>query len=604
MPLQKFRDRQKIIYWLVALIVVPSFVLLGFSGAFMSAPPPEVGKYFGKKCTAVDFEQFQRRLYGVNRGRPAYFVRGNPMTGEMQPICSAPLTAFLLLALIDDASRHGVEICDEEIATFIRAQIKYTGKDNAEFRRVIQQQLDHRSIPLNSIFEYQQAVREILTARKYLALIDNSLIIPRAFAELQFVQEDTEYSYQRVFVGNKEQQASAEKAINDLPETELLSRAEIFIRERQNAQNRHLSPFLWEKPRWQLEYITLPITPLAVNPNAEKIDEEQIKTAKENQQTEAREIFKREFGEFMRRKIRDSIAQEQTTVAPITLAEINADERLRKIKLTAGNTGEQLLTTEEIFATDALKDFSAAALLLNYLDMQICRQTDNAKDLASAQEAANNILQPYQKSFRGYPSMTGTGEEIPLQGETGLLNFRVTQYASGAPRRLQNATADGMKTDADLLKEVKTALINEAANAQAMQKALEIQIALRDGKTVENITTDKKKFNELNSTGLAKLRGTNVGNVLAPQLVTQPEIGFEVLQLTAIEIPKIAGALDNSKIDRLQEYLTMSWRSGQEYAPEKIDTPLFLLGTRLGEYLQSLLNSGDIAYDKILDNRE
>ena len=64
MALQQFRDKQKLIYWIISPIVILSFVLLGFTGVFEQggAGSAPVGRYFGKRCSYNDFYAFQRDL--------------------------------------------------------------------------------------------------------------------------------------------------------------------------------------------------------------------------------------------------------------------------------------------------------------------------------------------------------------------------------------------------------------------------------------------------------------------------------------------------------------------------------------------------------------
>ncbi|GHV21336.1 hypothetical protein AGMMS49959_10310 [Planctomycetales bacterium] len=653
MALQKFRDRQKLIYWGIAIVVIPSFVLLGFSGLFMGDGGSQtVGSAFGKKLSYNEFDQFQRRLFGINHGRPSYFG-ALTFNQQFQPITNEGVTAYLLYAMTADAKRHGLEVTDEEVGTFIRAQVGYAGNDGKEFQDRIKRALTSRAVPLDDLYSYQLAVREHLLARKFLALLDNSLVIPAPLAELQNAQEHSTYTGKRAVVTFASQREAAAAEIAQLDDAALTARAADFIRSHQTAANRARYPFLWNKSRWQLDYVFAPFIVLGKEPNitdaqiadyynankeqfaeaptaenaatstpaattpektsATATDAEKLPTATAYQPlaavrekivaelrqrartAQAREVLRRDFRDFIRQRDRTG---EHTDI--VTVAEINADPRLQELGLKAGNTGAAQ-TAEEIFTADNADEnrrgFAVATFMLDYLDREITQASDAAATPEAKQKAVAEILLPFQRDFRGM-AIQGVDNQSPVGGDNGLLEYRVVDYRAGSAKEL---VVDGERDEA-LLAAVKEALIGELAEKKALDEAASIAAAWQKNETDDKYPPQTRTAAQLDSAAWRELPNLTIGAVTVPQTVAQPEAGYEVAQLLAVNIPPVNDAAP--EVANLRRYETQAGRSNLRYAPEVIPqmNGLIPIGARAFNYFQENFTNGNFTFKPIFQS--
>lgn len=634
MALQQFRDKQKLIYWIISPIVILSFVLLGFTGVFEQggAGSAPVGRYFGKSCSYNDFYAFHRDLSNLFVYQRT-FIGEIDRFGRFRQVFNEPQSAFVMMALAEDARRHGVEVTDAEVGTFLRHQIQYTGNDPKEFRDRLERAIVTPSRRFSNVFEYQSAARENLLARKFLALIDDSIIVPETFAEIRTAQERATYSFKRAFVPSASQAAAAAEEIGKLPPAELRAKAEGFIRQNQVPEKRDQYSYLWEEPRWVLEYVFVPFEVPSREP---KITEEKVKNHYEahkndykNEKGEVMELaavrekveadirrrerdqnamntIKGELDAFIRRREKNVVEQDE--LVPVTLAELNSDPRLASLALKAGDTGAKERTIKEIFADAALKDFAMSA---NYafgeLDRQALRKMDAAaakarqqkgateKTVSEArQQALEDFLSVYRKTFHGH-SIVSDMAETPLRGESGLLKFRVVKYVPGNPRHLEAPNAAEDK----LLAEVKRALTDELTQAKARQAAEAVQAALKEKRAPAGVEVKDVEATIFSmSPAQGEMLSASVGDVSAPALVHVPEAGYEVWQLTGVKIP--ADAEIAADAARARAGLNFAFRSGMPYAPEAVASPWIIIGMRARSYLQTRLASQEIVLGQAL----
>ena len=254
MALQKFRDKEKVIYWIIALIVIPSFMILGYSQVFDFNPQEmSVGKINGKSYTHQEYVDFYKRIRGANFGQPVYFTIDN-----FRPTFPEKVGMFYALALFEEAKAYGIQVTDEEVATYIKAIFGFDGKNQKKLEKTIEKSLK-TIIRLSSMYEYKQAVYEWLMIRKYLNLIDNSVFVPTALASLVTTQENMSYRYGKLSIPASAYIKQATEEINNLSTDEFKNKAQAFIDEHQNEKDRVLYSFLWTDPKWEFEYIAVPL---------------------------------------------------------------------------------------------------------------------------------------------------------------------------------------------------------------------------------------------------------------------------------------------------------------------------------------------------------
>ena len=644
MALQQFRDKQKLIYWIVAPVVIVSFVLLGFTDAFNNdGRGGAVGMYFGKKCSLADFEQFNRRQFSLFH-QPT-FIGTVGMGGQFRPYFNQFVSSFVVMAMAEDARRHGVQVTDDEVGTFIRSQIHYTGNNVKEFRERLQREITAKNLHFNSITDYQQTVRENLLARKFLALVDDSIIVPNSFAEITCAQQRAEYAYKRAFVPSVAQKEAAAKEFSELPEAEQLSRVEAFITANQTPAKRYQYAYLWEQPRWKIDFIQVPLAVPGLEPKITGEKVEAFFAANKNQYVndkgEAQELtavrekveadlraserlanaqntIKREYEAFLRRHERNMADAESAEV--VKIEDVNADPTLAKLALKAGTSGAEAKTAEEIFAAPELKDFAKSGpALLAALDRQATTGVQRAEIAARAEKNAGNdkikeakdkaleeVIGIYRKNFRGQAREKNSAD-APLVGENGLLKVRVAEYIPGAALALRGA--DGKIND-KLLAAVKDALVERLTMDKTQARAAAVAAALKENKAPEGIEVKDETTNAMMMQMMARMGGGAVvrlhtaqpGGVLEPSLTEYPEKGYEVLQLVSVKIPDAASLA--AQTEQMQKGLSQSFRSNLPYAPENVMTAFVWLGSRGASYLNHLLQTEQLVLGSALDDND
>ncbi len=612
MALQKFRDRQKLIYWIVAIVVIPSFCLFGFTDIVAYNPGKAViGEAFGKKYSQQEFNDFFVRLRGVHLGQPVYFTFDgySPAFGGSQAE-SERIAAFFSMVLRDEAHRRNIAVTDEEVGTFIRLQMNYTGTDAKELQKKVESLIGN-VIRVGSVWEYKLAVREWLTVRKLLQALDDTAVVPLPMADLTFAQEKTQVAFRKLVIPAQKYLEAADKELGALKPAELQERAQKFLNANQTAQNRDRYPFLWTEPKWVFEYVKVPLVVPALEP---KITDEVLKKHYEKRKSsyktadgkekpfeevkqdvendyrntyrkeEAEKTLFRELNGLITKLAKQNLGEADVEAASIlTLAQIQADQALAARGLKAGVSGDKPQTTGEITKNELFKESGIEFALMD-IDRQLRAKEGKKEDFDRA-------LTEYKQIFRGF---TLQGRELPISGSDALYRLRLVDYVPGVARQL--AAADG-KVEGDLLKDIRKELAQELAMNMAQEKAI-AAMAQMDKPDFEGIaiTDEKKGYLQISQRGSeAELRNAAVGQPLKPQPSARMA-GYEVLKVTGRETAQLTTQDQAQQITALN----YEWRGNSEYASLQAFDPKIKIGRRLGTLLLTSYQRGEIQYHQQL----
>lgn len=598
-PLQKFRDKQKLIYWVVAIIVIPSFILLGFIEYLRGGPGNEViGRLGDTKYTWQEFMSFRARLRAVNQGRPIFFT-----ISGYTPVISEQIGEFYAMVFRDEATHYGIAVSDEEIGTFIRLQFGYAGSDGAELQRMVERAIGS-TIRLDNVYEYKLAVREWLSIKKFLEALDNTCLIPQTLAELSYQQEHTSYRYRKLFIPADRYLEEAKQELEALNPDDILARAKSFIENHQTESQRDAYPFLWGAPRWRFEYIIAPLVVPELEPQADdaklrahyeankarfnaedgserayelvttEVAEDYRKTVRESN---ARATIGDEFDRFLTRQIKSAGGTDPNFA--ITLEMINADSRLSGRGLRANTSGEQAQTQEELLKNPLLEN-SGITYFLAGLDYRLRSMTP---------EKAAEELKTYTRSFRG---MRLGNREQPISGRDSLLRVRVLEYIPGEKLALVDAENALNET---MLAAIKEQLAGQLALSKARLKTAEASLVLDDAEFDGiKITEEVSDYFGLSGNAL-KLRAAAVGQILEPHQTMRPQ-GYEIIKLVGRDFPTVAPTDTAKQISALRS----QWQGNSSYTPELYLSPVIKFGQRQISFINSAHQSGRIEYTDVL----
>lgn len=186
MSMDLFRRKQKVIMWIVTLIIVPSFVLVwGVSGSYDGAGgrEVEVGRIDDKNIGYHEFDAFRKRLLAAVGGVPIQVV-GAPGAGTEVEEYWKYIYAY---ALLMDAEKSGNRASDLQVGTYIRSTV-VSGSDAQKDSQAVEKAVDAicRQMQI-SRQEYMRGVREWQTIGNY--IVADSILAP--------VNEDTVFDIYR-----------------------------------------------------------------------------------------------------------------------------------------------------------------------------------------------------------------------------------------------------------------------------------------------------------------------------------------------------------------------------------------------------------------------
>ena len=410
---------------------------------------------------------------------------------------------------------------------------------------------------------------------------------------------------------------TAQAEFNNLSESELKNRAQEFITEFQQPAYRRLYPFLWTDAKWKFEFISIPLVVESLEPEItdeilkdyytnnkdrykdsdDKIqDFEAVKDKVTKDYTNsyrvqtAQNTFGNEFNRFLGRvalKVDSDTDNADKDINKVPLAEIAADQQLKDRGVSTGITGSELLTAFEIANNEAFTG-SGIQYFLNKLDndLQQAKETDKAM---KNDEATKKLLAEYSNTFKGFSQF---GMEIPFSSKDKILSkVRLVDYKPGIARKLSD------KDGAELLEQIKTAMIENTADKLAQTAAEEAKTALKEHKDEidgRKVTTSEASFSSLYNNQNGSLSGlglTAVDDTFGP-VINHASSGYSIYVVYKRDTDSLLG---QSAKPISPEILTTYYRGNSEYQPEFPMPSAIKVGARLSAYLSD--QSKNIAFN-------
>ncbi len=454
-----FRRNQKIIFWIVTLIIVPSFVLVWGVGRMDRGPRDanfEVGSVDGKGLEYHEFENFQKRFRAALGGVPLHFA-GAPGTGTPNEEIFKYLFTYQLLK---DAEKAGVTASDLQVGTYIEnghpsiapliAKEGAKAKDRAVDNICRQMQITRT--------EFVQGVRDWQTIGNYLDADSN----------LSAVNDDTVfafYSLNKSEVVTKTIRFPESEALKARAKQEILAKpAEELDREVRDYISAHGERQRYREPaKWRFAWLLAPFVPQnSVHQPTEQEIRDRYEQGREylyraQPLSEVHDRIKAELlkAEVERQTLRnfkvDIDSQLLGQAAEMPPAEMVKLAQMVKFGVTAGDTGAEPLPAEQVVAKIPQGSDFQLKMLLDGID-------------AGGPPDRDAIVNEWKAGF----NLSGN----PFKGEQGYYRLRLLDYLPSTPAQIEDA--DGKvkpeyfdKAVEDLVGERTTELAR--ADAEAME---------------------------------------------------------------------------------------------------------------------------------------
>ncbi|MCD8140900.1 MAG: SurA N-terminal domain-containing protein [Planctomycetaceae bacterium] len=418
-----FRRKQKLIFWIVTIIIVPSFVLvwgIGGMGDNRAGGDFQVGQVSGKSVSYAEFEAFQKRLRAALGGIPLQFAAA-PGAGTQAEEIYKYLFAYQVL---QDAERAGIRASDLQVGTYLdNAHPTVSQVIRADDPQSRERAVDEvcRQMQISRA-EFVRGLREWQTIGNYLD----------ADANLTAVNDETVYSFYSLnksqvmvkrirFVESDGVKEEAKAAIMNKPEAELQEEVRAHIAANAD-QLRYREP-----ARWRFAYVFSPNVPAdsVRQPTEAEIRDayEQGKTQRYNDAplSEVRDRIRAELvqQEVDRQTIRnfnvDIDPQLRGPGAELSLAELANLTPLVKYNVTAKDTG-----AEPIPAADVVRALPGGVIMM-------MQQLLDSIEMAPA-AIRDRTIEEWKSGW----DMSGR----PFKAEDGFYRLRLLDYVPSVPANL------------------------------------------------------------------------------------------------------------------------------------------------------------------------
>ncbi len=418
-----FRRKQKLIFWIVTIIIVPSFVLvwgIGGRGDNRAGGDFQVGTVSGKSISFAEFEAFQKRIRAALGGIPLQFAAA-PGAGTQAEEIYKYLFAYQVL---QDAERAGIRASDLQVGTYLdNAHPTVSQAIRADDPQSRERAVDEvcRQMQISRA-EFVRGLREWQTIGNYLDADSN----------LTAVNDETVYSFYSLnksqvmvkrirFIESDGVKEEAKAAIMNKPEAELQEEVRAHIAANAD-QLRYREP-----ARWRFAYVFSPNVPAdsVRQPTEAEIRDayEQGKTQRYNDAplSEVRDRIRAELvqQEVDRQTVRNFNVDIDTQLrgqgAELSLAELANLTPLVKYNVTAKDTGPEPIPAAEVVR--ALP--GGVTLLMQQL-------------LDSIEMAPAAIRERTIEEWKSGWDMSGR----PFKAEDGFYRLRLLDYVPSAPATL------------------------------------------------------------------------------------------------------------------------------------------------------------------------
>ncbi len=474
-----FRKNQKVIFWIVTIIIVPSFVLVWGAGGFFDSQPHQqqyaIGTVNGKNISYQDFEAFRKRIAAATGGIPLQF------TGAPSGTAFDDLYKFMFIhTLLQDAEKAGANASDLQIGTYIQyghptIPFRIDRNDPKSVDRAVDELCRQMSM---SRQEFLQGVREWQTLGNYII----------ADANLTAVNNDTIYAF---YAFNRAQldikrirvvptdsiNEQARAAVMEKPAGDLDAEIRLYATTRANDPDnqRYRQP-----SAWRFEYL---FEPNVADDSVRQPTEEEMMAQYEPARAS---VFDNKPFEEVRDDIRAELLKLEVDRQTLRNFNIDIDEQLRnengaadldelvkltpiaKYAVTAGNTGENALALPELLKQLPEGSDSEMRLILEMID---------SMPLDTRNLIINEWKSGFQLNLR------------PFKAEDGYFRLRLLEYNPSAPAVIDDADGKIVPEIYELaLADMITDKVDELVREQALameQRLRQYSEAKETGKAVD-----------------------------------------------------------------------------------------------------------------------
>ena len=458
-----FRRKQKIIYWIVALIIIPSFVLVwGVDrfGSSQSGIDVNIGTVNGKPINYAEFEAFQKRILGALGGLPLNFA-GLPDAGSQSEEVSKFLFAH---AMLEDAKKAGLTASDLQVGTYLQNSHPVI---SPAFNKNDPQSLDKaaddfcRSMSLTRA-DLIQGIRDWQTIGNY---VDTD-------GRLANVNDETVYAFyslNKAEVVVKRLRIVENDALRAMAKDEIMAKPEEDLqREARNYAAGKAGDVRYRTPaKWRFAWLLVPFVPAATVPRP---SDAEIQKAYEAGKAA---LYENKPLEEVRDRVVAALVEDEVERQTIRNFSVDVDPQLRgqkdlpieelvkltqlaKYGVTAGDTGPEALPSREVvmhFPDGTNLEFAAA---LEAVDTSPIEMRDSIiNDLKTAFNLADR----------------------PYRGENGLYRIRLLDYQPSTPAPLDGP--DG-KMNPDLFETALADMVGEHASQMAREQAEATEAQIRE----------------------------------------------------------------------------------------------------------------------------
>lgn len=461
-----FRRNQKLIFWLVTIIIVPSFVLVWGVDRFAGGPDVnfEVGHIGDQKISYPEFENFQKRLRAATGGMPLQFTNA-PGAGTPSEDLYKYLFAY---SLVKDAEKAGFTASDLQVGTYLENGHPIISQaidrnDPQSKERAVDNLCRQMQITRT---DFLKGVREWQTIGNYLD----------ADANLSAVNDETVYAFYSLNKGEvvikrirfPDSGALAEKAKEEITAK---SKEELEEAVRAHIAEYSANPRYREPATWRLAWV---LTPFVSPDNLTQPSEDEIHARYEEGKSflysdlplaDVRDRIRSELleGEVERQTLRNATVdvdpQLRSQASGMELQDLVKLAQLAKYGVSAGETGPEALPSAEVVKSLPEGSDFQLQMFLDGIDAQ-------------PEAVRDSMIAEWKEGF--YLA------DRPFKGDNGYYRLRLVDYHPSRPADIEEEHEDHTHVKAEYLERAIEDMVGARAREMAREEALAMEAKLRD----------------------------------------------------------------------------------------------------------------------------
>ncbi|MDR1520889.1 MAG: SurA N-terminal domain-containing protein [Planctomycetota bacterium] len=470
-----FRRKQKLIFWIVTIIIVPSFVVVwGVSGRYTRSDDinRDFGRVNGEPLEFHEFDSFRKRLQAAVGGFPIQ-VAGAPDNGTADSELWKYLFAY---AILKDAEKADIRVADLQIGTFLDIHPAIAGTANKDDSQARTSAVDNfcRQMQISRA-EFLRGVREWNLIGNYLAADSSLAAVNDDLVFAFYAMNKAECVIKRVRAPELEaDRETAKREISERPAEELEQAVRAHV-ENRSADIRYREP-----SGWRLSYVLIPFVSTSSIPRPGEVE------AENRYEADRLSLYPGKTFEEAREQVVASLVRDEAERQTLRNLLVDVDPQLRGqgaelpaeelVKLTqlakygviAGDTGPEALSIPDVAAKLPVGSALNLRILLEMLDSQ---PTLFAK-----------TIDDWKRGFNFDGMIMSDGRQIgfdgrPFKADDGFFRFRILEYHPSVP-----AVVDGPNgaIRPEIFESVMTDMVGERTAELATERAANLEPKIRN----------------------------------------------------------------------------------------------------------------------------